>query len=343
MQVALFVTGLLWMFAARAVSERGTQLLVSQLNLPLLYAPLQHAVLVGLLAAGFAALNWLGTRRGGLRESNALPSRPTVTQEWSRGFALGWGMVLFALLPLVLFGGLGPNFLFTPGLLGKTFLAIITLALSTLATELAFRGFLYQRLTAAVGIIGSTFLMALFYAFFCTAHPNATAFTFVVTFLFGLFYSVAWQRTHALYVGWGIHFAWSAVAGLIFGLPVAGYSTYSTLVQSSTSGYDFLNGGAYGLDGSLVAAVAVCLGIPVLYRITRDYAWHYTAPEIVSAGYPMDVAPPPEHAAMEAQAKIVPLVQIASITPAGASTLVEANDLLRREREAREQDPSQAE
>ncbi|SEF67026.1 hypothetical protein SAMN05421819_0762 [Bryocella elongata] len=335
MQVALFVTGLLWMFAARAVSERSVQIIATQLNLPLFYAPLQHACLAALLAVGFAALNWLGTRRGGVRESNALPSRSTVRQEWSRGFALGWGMVLFALLPLVLFGGLGPSFLFTPSLLGRSVLAILTLAFSTLATELAFRGFLYQRLTAAIGIVGSTFLMALFYAFFCASHPNATAFTFIVTFLFGLFYSVAWQRTHALWVGWGVHFAWSAVAGVIFGLPVAGYSNYSTLVQSATSGYDFLTGGAYGLEGSLVAAVAVCLGLPVLYRITRDYAWHYTAPEIIAAGYAMEVAPPPAHAAMEAQAKPAPLVQIASITPAGASTLVEANDLLRREREAR--------
>lgn len=334
MQVAQFVTGLLWMFAARSVSERATQLLVSRLNLPLLYAPLQHAMLVALLAAGFAALSWLGTRRGSLRDSNALPARPTTLEEWSRGFALGWGMVLFALLPLVLFGGLGPSFLFTPSLIGRTLLAIVSLALSSLATELAFRGFLYQRLTAATGIIASTFLMALFYAFFCAAHPNSTAFTFVVTFLFGLFYSVAWQRTHALWVGWGVHFAWSLVAGVVFGLPVAGYSTYSTVVQSSTSGYDFLTGGAYGLEGSLVAAIAVCLGLPVLYRMTRDYAWHYTVPEIVPAGFPMEVAPPPAHAEMEAKA--APLVQIATITPAGASTMTEANELLRRERDARD-------
>lgn len=337
MQLALCVTGLLWMFAARAVAERIAQLIASRLNLPAVEGLLQEFLLVALLLAGFAALGWLGTRHGSLRDSNALPSRTTTRQEWSRGFALGWGMVLFALLPVVLFRGIGPSWQFSAARLGQTLVSILTLALATLATELAFRGFLYQRLTAATGIVSSTFLMSLLYAFFGTSRPNATAFTFVVTFLFGLFYAIAWQRTHALWLGWGAHFAWAVIAGVVFGLPVGGYDTFATLVQSTVSGYGFLSGGAYGLEGSLFAALAICLGLPVLYRMTRDYAWHYTLPEIVSGGYPMDVAPPKAHTDMEAKA--APLVQIASITPAGASSMTEANELLRREREARENRP----
>lgn len=331
MQMALFVTGVLWMVAANAVAERAAQGFATRLNLPLLDAPLEQLFLVALLAGGFAALNWLGDRRGGVRRSNALPQRATSAEEFLRGLALGWGMVLVALLPLVPFGSLGQSYAWSLPLAGRTLVSVLTLALFALAVELAFRGYLYQRLIAATGTVAATFLMSLFYAFVVTARPNATAFTFVVSFLFGLFFCVAWQRTHALWLGWGLHAAWMISAGVVFGLPVGGYDNFATVVQGATGGPVLFAGGAFGLEGSLLGAIVVCLALPLLYRITRGYAWDYTHPEIVPAGFPMDVAPPPAHAAMEAKA--APLVQIAAITPAAPSTLPEANDLLRRARE----------
>jgi len=60
------------------------------------------------------------------------------------------------------------------------------------------------------------------------------------------------------------------------------------------------------------------VGIMVLVRVTRDYAWDYTHRPIVAAGYPMDVAPPKAHTDMEAAAA-PQLIQIAPTTPQEAS------------------------
>jgi hypothetical protein len=62
------------------------------------------------------------------------------------------------------------------------------------------------------------------------------------------------------------------------------------------------------------------VGIAVLVRVTRDYAWDYTFKPIVAGGYPTDVAPPAAHIAMEKEASVTPsLVQILPTTPQSRS------------------------
>jgi hypothetical protein len=51
-----------------------------------------------------------------------------------------------------------------------------------------------------------------------------------------------------------------------------------------------------------------------VYRVTKDWAWAYTLPEIVAGGYAVEVAPPPAHTAMEKAAAPPPLVQILPVT-----------------------------
>ena len=118
--------------------------------------------------------------------------------------------------------------------------------------------------------------------------------------LSGVVFSVAWLRTHGLWLAWGMHFAWNASMGVLFGLPVAGSVDYSTLIQTSTFG------STAGLPAETTAPkaqpsplIALIAGLIVLVRTTRDYAWNYTHAPIVAGGYPMDVAPPAAHTAME--------------------------------------------
>jgi hypothetical protein len=114
-----------------------------------------------------------------------------------------------------------------------------------------------------------------------------------------------------------MRFAWIASMGILFGLPVAGSVDYSTLIQTTVAGRTGLTGGDYGPEGALLTAVALLIGLVVLVRSTRDYAWNYTHAPIVPGGYPMDIAPPAAHTAMEEaqQARAPELVQILPTTP----------------------------
>ncbi len=96
---------------------------------------------------------------------------------------------------------------------------------------------------------------------------------------------------------------------------------YSTLIQTSTFGSTGLTGGDYGPEGATFTVIALIAGLIVLVRTTRDYAWNYTHSPIVPGGYPMDIAPPPAHTAMEQaqQTRAPELVQILPTTPQNRS------------------------
>jgi hypothetical protein len=80
-----------------------------------------------------------------------------------------------------------------------------------------------------------------------------------------------------------------------------------------------LTGGTYGPEGSLTAVVVLVVGLIVLLRVTRDYAWKYAQPLIVSGGIPVDLdaAQARVHEAAQAQSgdpAAPKLVQIAAVT-----------------------------
>jgi hypothetical protein len=110
--------------------------------------------------------------------------------------------------------------------------------------------------------------------------------------------------------------------GILFGLPISGINDFSSIVEARTIGHLGLTGGDYGPEGSTFTALVLLIGIVVLVRVTRDYAWHYTYDPIVAAGYPMEAPPPAAHVAMEQQARPVApasLVQILPSTPQSRS------------------------
>jgi len=331
MHFALFVTGLLWMLAAHTAATHAAQTIAGRFSLALIQPPLNQAFFVILLLTGFATLSWIATRAGGIRLTNALPRRPTARREWLQGAALGWGALLAAVLPMAAAGQLHPQFWLTPRAWELALISLLTLALGTLALEVAFRGYIYQRLIDAVGPVLATILLSLLYAFFSSLTPSATSFSVFVAFLTGVLFSMAYLRTHALWLGWGLHFAWNAAMGVVLGLPVAGLPNYTSLVDTTSGGPLWLTGGLYGPEGALATAAVLIAAMVVLHRLTRDYAWQYTHAPIVSAGFPMEVAPPKAHTDMEqaAASKPAPLVQILATTSTTSSTLPAIDEHLR--------------
>ena len=333
----LFLAGVLWILASGNIAARAAQGIATRLNLSVIDELLQQAFFLFLLLWGFSTIRWIGARNlttntpanSSVRAINALPKRPTMLQEWQRGAAIGWGMMLVALLPMALSGALHPEFSPALGNWGLALLSLAAIALSTLALEVAFRGFLFARLIAATGPVAATILLSLAYALISGYSPTATPVSVIVTFLLAVLFCIAYLRTHALWLGWGLHFAWTASMAILFGLPIAGNATYNDLIFTSVSGSDWLTGSTYGPEAAVFTIAVLIAAIPVLYRISRNYEWEYTHPPIISAGYPMDIAQPPAHAAIEAAAAPAPLVQILSTTSTTSSTLPIIDEHLR--------------
>ena len=325
LQLALFVTSAAWFLAADTVAARAARGLSQRFALDAARPLLTWAFLLFLLAVGFSLLQAVARRQSSLREVLGLPKRPTAGREWKLGAALGWGLVVLAVLPMAGAGTLHVQFWTQPRAFGLLLLNLVTLAVAAIAEEVAFRGYSYRRLIEAIGPVAATTVMSLLFGLGHVLNPGATWASTLVTILAGVLLSVAWLRTHGLWLGWGLHFAWNASMGILFGLPISGINDFASIVQTRAFGRLWLTGGDYGPEGAGITVIVLLIGIVVLVLVTRDYAWHYTYVPIVAAGYPMEAPPPAAHVAMEQMAEQtrpaapVTLVQILPSTPQSRS------------------------
>jgi hypothetical protein len=240
--------------------------------------------------------------------------------------AVGWGAVVAAVLPMLFLGGIAV--IITPHGAAWGWLIADTLffALLALGEEVAFRGYGFQRFVTVVGPTGAAFGFALFYAIVRALQPGATNASIAISVVFSFLLTTAYLRSRALWVSWGLNFAWKASQGLIFGLTVTGISSHSPIVEGNPMGPFWLTGGGYGLDASWWACLILLCAFPVVYRVTRELDFRYNVPVFEPAGIPVDLdaAGRRQHeaamgAASEAPAP-APLVQILpASTPPAAS------------------------
>ena len=255
-----------------------------------------------------------------------LGRRPGWGREWAMGAAFGWAAVVAVVVPMALAGALHVQFWTEPRAFWLMGINLPLLAVAALAEEVAFRGYPFQRLIEVLGPTGATLLLAVVFGLEHAANPAATPASVAMTMLAGVLLSLAYLRTRALWLPWGLHFAWNVSMGVLFGLPVSGMLKFSTVIQTRALGPHWLTGGSYGPEASVVAGVVLAVALIVILPVTRDYAWQYTAPVIVSGGMAVEIKPPAAHAAMEAAAPPAgtTLVQIAPMPPAATAPMAPA-------------------
>lgn len=319
MQFALFFTSVAWIVASREVAGRAARGISVAFDLGGGQFLLGAVFFLFLLGVGFTILQRISQSGSSWREVSGLPRRPTSRREWAVGAAIGWGIVVLAVLPMALAGTLHVRFWTAPHAFWLAALNLGAIAVAGLAEEIAFRGYPYRRLIQAVGPVAATIGMSALFGLFHLLNPEATWISVLITMLAGVLLSIAWLRTHGLWLGWGLHVGWNASMGVLFGLPVSGITAFSTVVQTRAIGRTWLTGGDYGPEAALFTVLVLVAGIAVLVGATRDYAWHYTYTPIVPGGYPTEVPPSVVHTAMEQQAKPASLVQILPATPQGRS------------------------
>ncbi|HXB61995.1 MAG TPA: type II CAAX endopeptidase family protein [Acidobacteriaceae bacterium] len=281
---------------------------------------LYHVFLLALLLVGFSLMGMVLDGQDEPFKAMGFVKRATAWQEWGLGAALGWGMVVLAVLPMAVTGAMRTILWTEPRAFWLFAINLGVLAVAALAEEVTFRGYPFQRLIEAAGPTTATVIMSVFFGVVHIWNTDASLISVLVTMLAGVLLSLAYLRTRALWLPWGLHLAWNLSMGAILGLPVSGFTDFSTIIQTQTVGAHWLTGGAYGPEAGLFTFLVLIAGTIVLVRVTRDYAWEYTHTPIVAAGYAVDVEPPKAHVEMEAKAAAAPqLVQIAASTSLDAS------------------------
>jgi uncharacterized protein len=119
--------------------------------------------------------------------------------------------------------------------------------------EIIARGVIFRIAEEGLGTWAALIISALFFGAAHMANPGATlwssaAIAIEAGLLFGLLYHV----TRSLPICMGLHAAWNFAQGTIYGVPVSGMKADGWLV-STRSGPDWLSGGVFGAEASVVA------------------------------------------------------------------------------------------
>ena len=306
-----FIAAVLYYFVARSFAHNIAVALQRDAWAPLI----NQLILASLLILGYAAFGALFDRQAGSIAAQGLTLRKGFTHEFGVGVAIGWAAVVAAVLPMLFIGGIAV-IITAPGTAWGWLVAdMLFFALLALGEEVAFRGYGFQRFVTVVGPTGAAFGFALFYAVVHALQPGATNASIAVSVVFSFLLTTAYLRSRALWVSWGLNFAWKASQGLIFGLTVSGVSSHSPIIEGNPMGPFWLTGGGYGLDASWWACLILLCAFPVVYRVTRELDFRYNVPVFTPAGIPVDLdaaARQQHEAAMgtASQAPVSPLVQI---------------------------------
>lgn len=280
-----FVVAVAFYFMARSVARHAAAGLASEAWSPLL----NQAMLAFLLLVVFAAFGLIFDKQQNPVSAQGLPLREGWRGEAGLGMAVGWGAAVACVLPLTVVGGIAIVLNTHASAWGWLVADAVFFALAALAEEVAFRGYGFQRFAAVVGPVGASLGFAFFYAIVQAMQTGSNRVSIAVSILFSLGLSIAYLRTQALWLSWGLNFAWKASRALIFGLAVSGVSSHSPVVEGDPMGPFWMTGGGYGLDGSWAAFVVLLAVIAVVYRVTRDLDFKYNVPVIIPGGIPVDL------------------------------------------------------
>lgn len=193
-------------------------------------------------------------------------TREHAAGEYLVGMGTGFLFFSAAVLFGIITGALrieGISKTFAPGMLVLFFVSYM---IQGMAEEVLCRGYLMVSIGRRYPMIVAVVLNALVFALLHGLNAGLSALAFVNLFLFGVFASLYFIRRGNI---WGIgafHSVWNFVQGNFYGIRVSGMeTTCSVLETTSVEGRDYLNGGAFGMEGGLGVTLIFAAGILFLF------------------------------------------------------------------------------
>ena len=136
---------------------------------------------------------------------------------------------------------------------------LLIFIVGAIAEETLFRGYLLQTMARSKLFVIGTLLTSVLFASVHNTNPGANLFSWLNTFLAGIWFCVAYWKTRDLWFPFGIHLTWNWFQGSIFGINVSGLGDLATapLLRSEDFGPVWLTGGGYGLEGGIACTFAL--------------------------------------------------------------------------------------
>ena len=204
------------------------------------------------------------------RKVHELDMRLAVSQT---GFGLAMGFFFISVIMLVMWiaGGYRVDGFNSFGVIWPV------LAMSVQAgivEEIVSRGIIFRIIEEAAGTWLSVAFSALLFGFAHIWNPNATVFSSVsIALTAGVILAMLYVITRQLWVPIGLHIGWNFTLGAIYGAPVSGGEA-AGLLKASFSGPDWLTGGPFGPEASVITVgVFLVLGVYLIMRSNKEKSW----------------------------------------------------------------------
>jgi len=196
-----------------------------------------------------------------------LPVTPGWSGQFITGCVVGLVLTFLAVLPITIWGSLSVDFRFSARLLPRAGAVLYVLLVGAIAEELVFRGYPFQHLEEGIGAVGAIAVFSVMFGAVHLSNPGASRWGLINTVLIGIVLSIAYLRTRALWLPWGIHFGWNATLGFLCGLPVSGLRMFNVFVRTSANGPTWMTGGSYGVEASATGTIAVLIGLVIVWKL----------------------------------------------------------------------------
>lgn len=223
----------------------------------------------GLTVAVLAILIYLGARRWIERRANDELPLALLGSEIPLGLLIGAGLFTLMTGIVALLGGLAVERVNGMGALWAMLAMAVT---SGTIEEILFRGILLRHIEAMLGTWAALAITSALFGLAHLANPGASLFAaFAIAMEAGILLGAAYLWKRRLWIPIGIHAAWNFTQGWVFSVPVSGGKVPEGLLVTTRNGPDWLTGGAFGLEASVIAMlVATAAGLILLVRVVRQ-------------------------------------------------------------------------
>ncbi|MBX2897285.1 MAG: CPBP family intramembrane metalloprotease [Cyclobacteriaceae bacterium] len=185
---------------------------------------------------------------------------------FSIGSGLGFILILLCSLLMFTFNLVKPEY---HSLNNLPFL-ILVFMLVAVTEEVMFRGYILNNLTEKLSKNLAIILSSLIFAAFHLGNPHFGLIGFINIFLSGILMAIVYLNSKDLWAPIGVHFTWNLTQAVL-GFAVSGRNDTGVFKLNYLSRVDYLTGGIFGIEGSLLTTAISLTAISITGKILRQY------------------------------------------------------------------------
>lgn len=162
------------------------------------------------------------------------------------------------------------NSLSTPEFSLFTFVFLIIFIFVGFFEEMFFRGYIMRTMASRGNQKWVKYVVsAVIFSLVHITNPNVSFIGLINILLVGVLFAYMFDKTNSLWLPIGYHITWNYFQGSVFGFPVSGITPHGIYKIDVSAGSPLLTGGAFGLEGGLLATLVILFGFAATYLYGR--------------------------------------------------------------------------